>query len=137
MKEGEKLSGSGSILVGSKGILFSPNDYGAAFRITPDELAKGKNLTKPEKLPILEGDNDPNQKKEWVQAIKAGKPEIAYSNFDYASLLTENFLLGNVAVRTGKGFGWDGPKFMVTGNDDAMQYIKTEYRKGWDFLEEK
>ena len=137
LKEGEKLSGSGSILVGSKGILFSPNDYGAAFRITPDELAKGKNLTKPEKLPILEGDNDPNQKKEWVQAIKAGKPEIAYSNFDYASLLTENFLLGNVAVRTGKGFAWDGPKMLATGNDQAMQYIKTEFRKGWDVLEEK
>ena len=42
-----------------------------------------------------------------------------------------------VAVRTGKGFSWDGPKFTVTGNGDAMQYIKTEYRKGWDFLEEK
>ena len=137
LKPGEKLSGSGSILVGSKGILFSPNDYGAAFRITPDELAKGKDLTKPEKMPSLEGDNDSNQKKEWVEAIKAGKPEIAYSNFDYASLLTENFLLGNVAVRIGGSFLWDGPKFEATGNDKAMGYIKTEYRKGWDMLVEK
>ena len=29
-------------------------------------------------------------KDEWVAAIKAGKPEIAYSNFDVASLLTED-----------------------------------------------
>ena len=137
LKKNEKLGGSGSILIGSKGILFSPNDYGAAFRITPDELAKGMSLTKPEKLPAMEGDNDVNQKKEWVEAIKAGKPEIAYSNFDYAALLTENFLLGNVAVRTGKGFIWDGPNFKVTGNDMAMQYIKTEYRKGWDLIGEK
>jgi len=137
LKKGEALSGSGSILVGSKGILFSPNDYGAVIRITPDELAKGKNLTKPETLPILEGDNDANQKKEWIEAIKANKPEACYSNFDYASLLTENFLLGNAAVRAGGGFTWDGPKFEVTGNDKAMQYIKTEYRKGWDMLVEK
>ncbi len=137
LKKGEALSGSGSILVGSKGILFSPNDYGAAFRLTPEALGEGKNLTKPEKLAILEGNNDENQKKEWIAAIQAGKPEMAYSNFDYASLLTENFLLGNVAVRTGKGFTWDGPKMLATGNDQAMQYIKTEFRKGWDGLEER
>src|SRR5262249_47501787 len=29
LKKGEKLADSGSILVGDKGILFSPNDYGA------------------------------------------------------------------------------------------------------------
>ena len=34
------------------------------------------------------------QKKEWVEAIKAGKPELALSNFDYAGLLTAAFLLG-------------------------------------------
>jgi len=28
-------------------------------------------------------------KDEWFEAIKAGKPEIAYSNFDIASLLTK------------------------------------------------
>ena len=53
-------------------------------------------------------------KNEWVEAIKAGKPEIAYSNFDIASLLTEAFLLGNVAIRTGKTLEWDGPGLRVT-----------------------
>ena len=37
LKQGEKLVNSGSILVGDKGIIHSPNDYGAAFRISnPD-----------------------------------------------------------------------------------------------------
>ena len=37
---------------------------------------------------------DQGQKNEWVEAIKAGKPEMALSNFDYAGLLTAAFLLG-------------------------------------------
>ena len=43
-----------------------------------------------------------DQKAEWVRAIREGKPEIAWSNFDYAGILTEAMLLGNVAVRLGK-----------------------------------
>ena len=39
---------------------------------------------------------------------------LALSNFDYAGLLTAAFLLGNVAVRTGKPFTWDGEKCMAT-----------------------
>src|SRR5262249_3320209 len=33
LKPGEKLSGSGSIMVGDQGILFSPDDYGIAWRL--------------------------------------------------------------------------------------------------------
>jgi predicted dehydrogenase len=133
---GRPLVDSGSILVGEKGILYSPNDYGASFVVSPGELLEGKDLKKLERLPG-NGGGDSGHKREWVEAIKAGKPSLALSNFDYAAMLTEAFLLGNVAIRTGKGFEWDGPAFKVTGNDKAMSYIKTEYRKGWDLLEEK
>jgi hypothetical protein len=34
---GKKPSDSGSLLVGEKGILYSPNDYGAAFRLLPEK----------------------------------------------------------------------------------------------------
>ena len=131
LKENEKLTMSGSILVGDKGILYSPNDYGARYRILPDSLAEGKDLYTPETLPI-NGKGDQGQKNEWVEAIKAGKPELAYSNFDYASLLTEAFLLGNVAIRTGKKLEWDGPGLKVTNYPEANQYIQTEYRRGWE-----
>lgn len=133
LKKGEKLVGSGSILVGDKGILFSPNDYGAAFRFTPESIGEGKNLTKPETLPVLEGNNDLNQKKEWVEAIKAGKAEAAYGNFDYSSLLTETFLLGNIAIKlTGEKLEWDGPALKFRNNDKATQLVTKEYRKGWE-----
>ncbi len=136
VKAGGKLVDSGSILVGEKGILYSPDDYGAKILITPGELTEGKNTTKPETLPSNNG-GDGGQKKEWVEAIKANKPTLALSNFDYSAMLTEAFLLGNVAIRSGKPVIWDGPKFKVTDNEKAMQYIKTEYRKGWDLIGEK
>ncbi len=136
LKKGEKLVDSGSILVGDKGILYSPNDYGAAFRITPAALTEGMNVTKPESLPI-NGGGDQGQKNEWVAAIKANDPKKALSNFDYASYLAAAFLLGNVAIRTGKGFQFDGETLECKGAPEAAKYIKTEYRKGWDMLEGK
>jgi predicted dehydrogenase len=136
LRDGEKLPSSGSFLVGEKGILYSPNDYGAQFRVTPKELAEGKNLHTPEILPI-NNKGDQGMKDEWVEAIKAGKPEIAYSNFDYASLLTEAFLLGNVAIRTGKKIEWDGPALKVTNVPEANHLIHTHYRRGWAVTRER
>src|SRR5262249_2095947 len=130
LKQGEKLPGSGSFLVGDKGILYSPNDYGAAFRLLPEK--NFADYKKPEpKLP-RNGGGDQGMKNEWAKAIKEGKPEIAMSNFSYAGVLPEFILLGNVAIRAGgKKLEWDGPKFKITNLGEANGYLKTEYRKGW------
>lgn len=128
LKKG-KLVDSGSILVGSKGIAYSPNDYGAEVYFSTGGNASGK----PESLPSND-QGDYGQKKEWVDAIKAGKPELALSNFDYAGLLTAAFLLGNVAIRTGKPFTWDGEGCKATDLPEAAKFIRREYRKGWDLL---
>ena len=130
LREGEKLVASGSILVGEKGLLYSPNDYGGDWRITPKDI-EPKNKNEPEHLP-KNGKDDQGQKDEWIEAIQSGKPENAYSNFDFASLLTEAFLLGNVAIRCGKMLEWDGPGLKVTNDDEANKYIQTEYRRGWE-----
>jgi predicted dehydrogenase len=128
----QKLVDSGSILVGEKGIAYSPDDYGSEVHF--ETGAKTNNGTKPEKLPA-NGGSDSGQKKEWVEAIKTGDPKKALSNFDYASYLTAAFLLGNVAIRTGKAFEFNGETLEAKGCPEAAQYIKAEYRKGWDMLE--
>ena len=90
------------------------------------------------------GKGDDGMKAEWVQAIKSGKPETAMSNFDYAAMLTETILLGNVAMRAGKDhqidkhrhgrkLEWDGENMKVTNAPEAMAFIKPEYRKGWEW----
>ena len=62
--------------------------------------------------------------------MKGGPP--AYSNFDYAAMLTETILLGNVAIRvTGEKLEWDGPSLKFSDNSKANQYLHYDYRKGW------
>ncbi|AMV24304.1 Inositol 2-dehydrogenase [Gemmata sp. SH-PL17] len=136
LKKGEKLSDSGSILVGDKGVLFSPNDYGARFRLTPEKDFEGLQTATPEKLPAgVDKGEDPHMKKEWTDAIKAGKPALASSNFDFAGQLTETMLLGNIAVRfAGTKLEWDATKLRFTNSDAATKFVSKEYRKGWDFL---
>jgi predicted dehydrogenase len=124
------LYSSGSIVVGTKGIAYSPDDYGAEVFFSTGQVANGS--SKPETLPA-NNKGDQGQKNEWVDAIKAGKPELALSNFDYASLLTAAFLLGNVALRTGKAFNFDGEK-CAADIKEAAPLIRREYRKGWDLI---
>jgi predicted dehydrogenase len=131
---GKTPTDSGSLLVGEKGILYSPNDYGASYEFLGqdakdiEEAAKKVAQTLPRN-----GRGDDGMKAEWVEAIRSAKPETALSNFDYAALLTETILLGNVAIRSGEGkkLEWDGPNMKVTNNPEAERFIRTEYRKGW------
>ena len=125
---------SGSFLIGDKGVLFSPDDYGSdSYIVTADGVER---LTgDPEKLP-KNGKGDQGQKDEWVAAIRANKPELALSNFDYAGMLTETVLLGNVAIRAGKKLDWDGPHMKVSNSKEAQELIMGTYRKGWELTAE-
>jgi predicted dehydrogenase len=127
-RDRNKVVSSGSFLVGEKGVLFSPDDYGAkAYVVT--EAGVEKLTGKPEKLPINNRGDD-GMKIEWVEAMKGGPP--AYSNFDFAGRLTETILLGNAAIRlTGEMLEWDGPGMQFTNKSAANQFLHTEYRKGW------
>ncbi len=136
LKKGEKLSDSGSIIVGEKGILFSPNDYGAKFRLTPEKDFADIQTTKPEKIPAgADSDYDSFMKREWAEAIKANKPGLAFSNFDIAARLTETMLMGNIAVRfAGQRLDWDAAQMKFTNSEAATKLVSKEYRKGWDFV---
>ena len=126
--KGQKASDSGALLVGTKGTLFTPNDYGADFKLLPTENFEGYKGPAPT-LP-RNGGGDDGMKREWVAAIKGGPP--AMSNFDYASLLAETVLLGNVAYRAGGGkLQYDAKTGRVAGNGNAEQYLRREYRRGW------
>ena len=67
---------------------------------------------------------------EWIQACKTGSPTTC--NFAYASALTETVLLGVVAYRTGLKLDWDAASLKARNSPQAMNYIHTEYRKGWE-----
>ncbi|HET6881955.1 MAG TPA: gfo/Idh/MocA family oxidoreductase, partial [Pirellulales bacterium] len=56
----------------------------------------------------------------------------AMSNFDYAAVLTETMLLGNVAVRLGKALDYDAEQMRVTNCPEAAELISPKYRPGWE-----
>jgi hypothetical protein len=124
---GKDIPGSGSLIIGDKGRLYSPDDYGERYELLPKADFEG--FKAPEKkLPRAGGDHYG----EWLRAIKENKPEICRSNFGYAGPLTETVVLGCVAMRAQKKIEWDGPKMKITNDKDANKFLKREYRKGWE-----
>jgi predicted dehydrogenase len=120
---------SGSLIIGDKGTLYSPNDYGASYVLLPRKDFEG--FKKPEPSLPRNGGGDQGQKNEWVRAIMENNPSIALSNFDYAGLLTETILLGNVAMRAGGKLEWDAEQLKFRNNRNADAFLRTEYRPGW------
>lgn len=128
------MPGSGCLLVGDKGKLFSPDDYGGQFYIMlkdEKEYLSGSNHPAakdvPQSIPRSPGHNE-----EWFKMMKDGTP--AYSNFDIAAYLTEIILLGCIAMRVGVGkrMDWDGPNMKSTNCPEAAQFVKRNARPGWE-----
>jgi hypothetical protein len=119
----EELVKSGAVMVGDKGKLYSPHDYGANWLLLPKKDFEGFKYPAPT-LPRSRGHH-----REWVQACKGGPP--ALSNFSYAGPLTETILLGNIATYVGKKILWDGPNCKVTNCPEADALVRREYRRGW------
>ena len=40
-------------------------------------------------------------------------------------------MLGNIAKRVDGTIEWDAANMKGTNNDDANQYVRTQYREGW------
>jgi predicted dehydrogenase len=135
----DKVPGSGCLLIGDKGKLFSPDDYGTQFFVRlKDEKefsdAKTHEAVKaiPQVVPRNTCPGDTGDKRhhlEWIAACKGGTP--GYSNFDVAAYLTEIILLGCVGLRVGRKLEWDGPKMTATNAPEAAQFIRRQPRKGW------
>ena len=136
LRDGEKPADSGSILIGDRGVLYSPNDYGGAFRLLPEADFTGVQTKKPESGPAgVDGDHDAQMKREWVAAMRAGKPELAASHFGFAGQLTETMLLGNIAVRfAGTVLAYDATTQTFPGSKPATALVRKQYRKGWSPL---
>ncbi|HAM72605.1 MAG TPA: hypothetical protein DCM86_13265, partial [Verrucomicrobiales bacterium] len=120
----KKLPGSGCLLIGEKGHLYSPDDYGSQFFLLPEKEYAGYQGPA-ESIP-----RSPGHYKEWIDAIRGGAP--AYSNFEIAAYLTEIILLGCVALRVGKKLEWDGPNMKALNAPEAAQYVRRTPREGWE-----
>ncbi len=129
--------GSGGVIIeGTKGKIMC-GTYGSNPRLLPTSKMKEVNVPKTlDRVP--EG-----HYVQWVNGCIAGygKNKLS-SSFDYAGPLTESILMGNLALRSwdlknGNKFNgrkrliWDAKNMKITNFDDANQFVKREYRKGW------
>jgi len=123
------LASSGSLIIGSKGKIFSPNDYGAQYEVIGVEEPK------------VDYARSPGHFREFAMAIKnGGTPPV--SNFpDYAGPLTETILLGNLAVwaasvpdKLGEKIMWNAKDLKVEGTDVYDFIVKPEYKNGYEML---
>lgn len=134
-QDGTKPKTSGAVLVGTKGIMFSPDDYGAKYYLLPRD--QYVDFEKPEQvLPRIpfKGTNDQRQKWEFVSTVKGDYESGTTANFDYAGRLTETILIGNLALRAGEGtrIEWDAEKLMSPNVPEVNQYVQRDYRSGWE-----
>ena len=132
-KEGGRKT-SGAVVVGSKGLLFSPDDYGARYFLLPED--DFKDFKKPEQtLPRIphKAGGDQRQKWEFVQTCKGEYKPGTMSNFSYAGRLTETILVGNLAIRSKEGqrIEWDAKELKSTNIESINKFVHREYREGW------
>jgi len=136
-KEGKQKT-SGAVLVGTKGLLFSPDDYGARYYLLPRD--KFVDYKKPEPtLPRIpyKGGGDQRQKWEFVNAIKGELATGTMSNFGYAGRLTETILVGVLALRAevGQRIEWDAKNLRSTNVEAVNQFVgRGTYREGWEIM---
>lgn len=130
----DELPKSGALIIGDKGQLFSPDDYGAKFFValnSDKDFVPGDQheacMAVPQTIP-----RSPGHMEEWFRMMKGGAP--AYSNFDIAAYLAEVILLGCVALRVGEGrrMEWDGPAMKSPNLPESAQFTKRHNRHGWD-----
>lgn len=134
----DEVPGSGCLVVGDKGILFSPDDYGARFFVKlwdEEELVLFRQhegvAAIPETIPRNRFKGNINQRHmdEWIAACKGDG--TTYSGFEIASKLTEVILLGCVALKAKEKLDWDGETMRFPNAPDADQFLRRKYRKGW------
>ncbi len=115
------MGDNGRLLVGDDGFILGT-------QVFPESRRKPE---PPKTIPRVE-----NHYQEWAAACKGGPP--AGSNFDWAGPLAEAVLLGNVALRvelrqelTRTRLEWDPEHLRIPNLEKANQFIRREYREGW------
>jgi predicted dehydrogenase len=139
--------GNGTLFVGTKGKMMC-DTYGLNPRLLP--LSKNENIKVAQKYArVKDGSNGHHT--QWVEACIAGygKQELS-SPFEIAGPLTEALLMANLAIRgydlqkevlgeetypgRSKKLLWDNDAMRITNFDEVNQFVKREYRHGWNNL---
>jgi predicted dehydrogenase len=151
LKSNEPMGGggNGALFIGTKGKM-TCDIYGSNPQLLPTSLTSQTKVDR--KYPRVKG-SSAGHYVQWVDACFEGYGKgVVSSPFEgYAGPLTESVLMGNLALLSfnlrekkadgnfhypGRGITleWDAEKMKVKNFEQANQFIKREYRKGWSEL---
>lgn len=128
--------GNGTLFIGTKGKMIA-GTYSKDPLLLPTSRTKEVNVK--QTIARVPGQSDGHYA-QWVEACLAGygKKQVS-SPFEIAGPLTEALLMANLAVRGNELKGghvkmlWDNNNMRITNFDAVNQYVKRQYRAGWDF----
>ncbi|GAA4734568.1 Gfo/Idh/MocA family protein [Flavisolibacter ginsenosidimutans] len=141
--------GNGCLLIGTKGKMMC-DTYSRNPRLLPTAKTAEVKAKVKQKIARVQGGEDGHYA-QWVEAAIAGYGNKPVSSpFEIAGPLTEALLMANLAIRAydirtsrsdGKGFNypgrglkllWDKDAMKVTNLDDVNQFVKRQYRQGFN-----
>ena len=115
---------SGVLFVGDKGSLQTHYGYHTLFPAAQFADFKPPEPTYPPSV---------GHQRQWIEAIKADKPEMCECNFEYAAPYMEAVAVAAAMHREGvKTATWD-PAAMKTDSEAVNKRFKPEFRDGWHF----
>ncbi len=118
-----KAPGSGTLVVGTTGVLVIP--HGADLPII---YRDGKISTE-----TIEPVEARHHHGNFAAAIRGEISDKPLTNFDYSGPMTEAVLLGTIAMRLpGETLKWDESAGQFVGSDAANAMIHDTYREGWE-----
>ena len=119
---GDKMPRQGSIFVGTEGILLHP--HGGLPRPYPRENYPDFRPPRPEAR---------NHYDDFVAAIRGEKVKPIADFITHGGPLTESILLGTLATRfPNQPLEWDAKNLRVKNVEEANQFVRRSYRKGWE-----
>ncbi|MDR1478218.1 MAG: Gfo/Idh/MocA family oxidoreductase [Planctomycetaceae bacterium] len=112
------------VFIGTEGLLQVHYDY---HFLAPKEKFADYKVPTPTYPPSI------GHQAQWIEAVKANKPEMCECNIEYAAPYTEAMVLAvNMHRAKVKKIKWDAEK-MTTDSKEVNAYIKPTFRQGWDF----
>jgi predicted dehydrogenase len=117
------LTGNGSVLVGSKGIMATV-ERGEGVWLLP--AARWAEYNLPQQLLT----RSPGHMQDWIRACKGGDPSC--SDFGIAAPFAEWLALIAIAYRVPGKLEWDSKNLRFTNSPEANKYVRPVFRPGWE-----
>jgi len=117
------LSGNGSVMIGTKGVL-ATRERGEGVWLLPAD--RWQNYTLPPQILT----RSPGHMLDWIRACKGGDPSC--SDFAITGPYAEWLAMISIAYRVPGKLNWDAKGLRFTNSPEATALVRPVFRKGWE-----